>query len=105
MSEMLMRINPQVGSAFEGLCQSIENMGALEPKVRELIRLASVVTDRSTYGIRLHAINAFELGATREEITETVMNCLPVTGIEAVASGLAAAMTALESKRGVQHGS
>ncbi|NOU80052.1 hypothetical protein GC101_14345 [Paenibacillus sp. LMG 31459] len=105
MSDMLMRVNPQVGAAFEGMCKAIEDTGTLEPKVRELVRLACVVTDRSTYGIRLHALKAYELGATREEVTETVMNCLPVAGIEAVSSGLAAAMTAMESKRGVHHGS
>lgn len=105
MSDMLMRVNPQVGAAFEGMCKAIEDTGTLEPKVRELVRLACVVTDRSTYGIRLHALKAYELGATPEEVTETVMNCLPVAGIEAVSSGLAAAMTAIESKRGVHHGS
>ncbi|ETT76603.1 carboxymuconolactone decarboxylase [Paenibacillus sp. FSL R7-277] len=105
MSDMLMRVNPQVGAAFDSMCKSIEDTGTLEPKVRELIRLACVVTDRSAYGIRLHALKAYELGASAEEVTETVMNCLPVAGIEAVSSGLAAALSAVEAKRGVHHGS
>ncbi|WP_238652454.1 carboxymuconolactone decarboxylase family protein [Paenibacillus piscarius] len=105
MSEMLMRVNPRVGAAFDSMCKSIEDTGTLEPKVRELIRLACVVTDRSTYGIRLHALKAYELGATADEVAETVMNCLPVAGVEAVSSGLAAALSAVEAKRGVHHGS
>jgi alkylhydroperoxidase/carboxymuconolactone decarboxylase family protein YurZ len=103
MSDMLMRVNPRVGTAFDSMCKSIEDTGTLEPKVRELIRLACVVTDRSPFGIRLHALKAYELGATAEEVTETVMNCLPVAGIEAVSSGLAAALSAVEAKRGVHH--
>lgn len=104
MSEIIKRINDKVGQAFEDLCSSIDTNTPLEPKVKELIRLACVVTDRSNFGIRLHTMQALGLGATRDEIIGTILSCLPVTGIESVAVGVSSALTVIETMEDVSHG-
>lgn len=96
MSTILSRIDPSVGSSFEALCADIDKACPLEPKVKELIRLACVVTDRSEFGIKLHTYEALKLGASRQELVGTVLNCLPVTGIESAASALVKVLATLE---------
>jgi AhpD family alkylhydroperoxidase len=96
MATILTRINPDVGKSFEQLCAAIDKASPLQAKIKELIRLASVVTDRSSYGIKLHTIEASKLGATKEELLSTVLSCLPVTGIESVASAIANVLSTLD---------
>ncbi|WP_438434942.1 carboxymuconolactone decarboxylase family protein [Gorillibacterium sp. sgz500922] len=103
MSDLLKMANPAVGQAFDDLCEAINGNGVLEPKVKELVRLACVVMDRSSNGVRLHTMKALQEGANREEIIETVLNCLPVAGIESVVSGYAAALSTLETAEVVHH--
>jgi AhpD family alkylhydroperoxidase len=88
VSVILHRINSEIGKSFDELCSIIDKTCGLDPKVKELIRLACVVMDRSKYGIQLHAANALRNGASKNELIGTVCNCLPVSGIEAVANGL-----------------
>ncbi|MCU0288388.1 MAG: carboxymuconolactone decarboxylase family protein [Acidobacteria bacterium] len=97
MASILSKINQAVGDSFEALCAEIDKTCPLEPKIKELIRLACVVTDRSEFGIKLHAYEAIKLGASREELLGTVLNCLPVTGIESVASALVKVLATLET--------
>jgi AhpD family alkylhydroperoxidase len=96
MATILDRISPEVGKQFEQLCAAIDQASPLPPKIKELIRLACVVTDRSGYGIKLHTIEADKLGATQEELLSTVLSCLPVTGMESVASAIANVLATLD---------
>jgi len=97
MSEIIKRFNAKVDEAFENLCTSIDQSSGLDGKTKELIRLASVVTDRSAFGVRIHTMRAIKAGASREEIIATVLNCLPVTGIESVTAALTNVMAAFEN--------
>lgn len=97
MSEIIKRFNAQVDEAFEKLCTSIDENTEFDIKTKELIRLACVVTDRSAFGTRLHTMRAVKAGAAREEIISTVLNCLPVTGIESVTVALTNVMATFEN--------
>lgn len=92
-------LNQAVASAFGELGKAIDKPSPFDRKTRELIRLASVVTDRSATGARLHLNQALDAGATQEEVEAAIINCLPVTGIEPVAAALHTAREARDRRR------
>ncbi|CAA6604335.1 putative carboxymuconolactone decarboxylase family protein [Rhodospirillaceae bacterium LM-1] len=63
---------PDVAKAFSELAKTATATGALDPKAKELIAVAIAVAVRCDGCIAFHVKAAFDLGATREEIMETV---------------------------------
>lgn len=63
---------PEVMKAFGALAQSASAAGALDAKTKELIALAIGVAVRCDDCIAFHTKAAVNLGATREEIAETL---------------------------------
>jgi AhpD family alkylhydroperoxidase len=61
-----------VMKAFSAMAQSATKDGALDPKTKELIALAIGVATRCDDCIAFHSKAAANLGATREEIVETL---------------------------------
>lgn len=63
---------PEVMKAFSGIAQSALATKALDGKTKELIALAISVAVRCDDCIAFHAKAAFERGASREEVAETL---------------------------------
>lgn len=63
---------------------------ALGPKWRELVTVAILATLRSSDGLRMHIKRALDLGATPNEIVETVEPCLVTTGAPSFLAALGA---------------
>ena len=63
---------PDVMSAFGALSQAATKDGALDKKTKELIALALGVAQHCDACIGFHTQALIKLGATREEITETL---------------------------------
>lgn len=61
-----------VMKAFSAMAQSSKKAGALDMKTKELIALAIAVATRCDDCIAFHAKAAVDLGATREEMMETL---------------------------------
>ncbi len=72
--------HPNVAQAFGQLAKAAEKDGALTPKAKELMALAIGIAIRCDGCIAFHAKAAAELGATREEVLETVGVCLYMGG-------------------------
>ncbi len=63
---------PQTARGFADLARAAIAPGALDSKTKELIALAIGITTRCDGCLAYHARAAARLGATREEVVETV---------------------------------
>lgn len=63
---------PEAAAGFAGLAKAAIAPGALDAKTKELIALAIGITARCDGCLAYHARAAARLGATREEIIETI---------------------------------
>ena len=69
-----------VASGFHKLAAAATADGALDPKTKELMAIAIGIAVRCDGCIGFHVKAAMKLGATREEIAETVSMCLYMGG-------------------------
>ena len=63
---------PDVARAFGALAKAATAEGALDPKTKELIALAIGITARCDGCLAYHARAAARLGATRDEVLESI---------------------------------
>lgn len=63
---------PDVAKAFNELAKGATAPGALDSKAKELIALAIAIAARCDGCLAYHAKAALELGATRQEVMETI---------------------------------
>jgi AhpD family alkylhydroperoxidase len=63
---------PDVAAGFSALAKAACKRGALDPKTKELIALAIGIDARCDGCLAMHAKALVRLGATREEVAETV---------------------------------
>ncbi len=68
--------NPGVIGSFAALQGATYEDGALSKKTKELISVAIGAYNRCQYCIVVHVHNAYEAGATREEILEAAMTVI-----------------------------
>jgi alkylhydroperoxidase/carboxymuconolactone decarboxylase family protein YurZ len=85
----LLRRDPEFFRRYLDLSTVADRSGALEPKVRELVRvaLAGAATHRFVPGLRRHVARAVELGATDDELME-VFELTATLGIHAANAGV-----------------
>jgi alkylhydroperoxidase/carboxymuconolactone decarboxylase family protein YurZ len=65
--------SPEIGKAFESFYKVCEEDGVLDKKTKELLMLALTSVFRSINSIDEHLDRALKAGATKEEITETLL--------------------------------
>lgn len=68
----LMKVNPKLTTAFQGLNAAQNGAGALDTKTRELIALAVAVTTRCDSCIASHASAARAAGVTEAELSDAL---------------------------------
>jgi AhpD family alkylhydroperoxidase len=88
---------PEIAKAFGGLIQSISQMPALEPKVKQLIYIAIRASQGETTAVTAHVPMAKQAGATRDELKEAILMTTTVCGIKGVASCLIPALEAYDN--------
>lgn len=71
---------PNVSQAFSELASQATSDGALDKKHKELIALAIAVTQRCDACIGFHLRALLKLGATRQEVAETLGMCVYMGG-------------------------
>jgi alkylhydroperoxidase/carboxymuconolactone decarboxylase family protein YurZ len=82
---------PEVAKAFDGLIEALKNTG-LDPKTKQLVYIGIKSAMGDTTAIFFHVQMAKKLGATREEIKDTILITLSVYGLKGVASCLPTAL-------------
>lgn len=83
---------PAVAKAFNRLVDTLKNTKGLDAKTKELVYIGIKSALGETTAVYFHVQNAKKLGATREEIKDTILITLPVCGLKGVASCLPVAL-------------
>ena len=81
----LRRENPAVVRALEGLGEACAVAGPLDPRTRELVKLAMAIAARLEGAVHSHVRRALEAGATPEDIRHVVALAVPTIGFPAMA--------------------
>jgi len=82
----------EVAKAFDGLIEALKGTNGLDPKTKQLVYIGIKSAMGDTTAIYYHVQMAKKLGATREEIKDTILITLSVCGLKGVASCLPTAM-------------
>jgi AhpD family alkylhydroperoxidase len=88
---------PEVAQAFGGLIQSVADMKALSPKMKQLIYIAIRASQGETTAVTSHVPSAKQAGATRDELKEAIVMTAVVCGIKGIASCLIPALEAYDN--------
>lgn len=83
---------PEVAKAFDGLIDALKDTTGLDAKTKQLVYIGIKATMGDTTAIYYHVQMAKKLGATREEIRDTILITLTVCGLKGVASCLPTAL-------------
>lgn len=90
---------PQVSEAFHGLISAISTSGSLDAKTRQLIYIGMKAAQADAGAVAAHVPMARDAGATREEIRDTIMLTLTVSGVQGITHCLVPALAAFEKAR------
>lgn len=87
--EQALRLDPALFEAYFAYSSVPWNHGVLEPKVREFVYVAidASTTHMFDDGTRGHMANAFQHGASVDELLEVLELCVPI-GIQSLMAGL-----------------
>ncbi len=88
--EELNKHDPEFFEVVSAVMDKARETGALDQKTKTLITLALDAAGSHPEGVRNLAARARSLGATKEEIVETIRVALLVSGIPGLVAGLAA---------------
>lgn len=88
---------PQVADAFDGLIGAISSQDGLEAKTQQLIYIGIKASQGDTEAVVAHVPMAKSHGATRNEIRDTILLTLTVSGVQGIANCLIPALEVYES--------
>jgi AhpD family alkylhydroperoxidase len=95
--ELFQRECPELAERFNSLIEVQKSLNGLDPKTKQLINIAIQTATRNPRGVKMHAMMAHSIGATRDEIIGAVVMNLHLTGLVTVLEGLPAALEGLEA--------
>lgn len=90
--EIFQKEAPEVAEAFNGLIEALKNSQGLDAKTKQLVYIGIKSSMGDTTAIYFHVPMAKKLGATRDEIRDTILITLSVCGLKGVASCLPTAL-------------
>jgi alkylhydroperoxidase/carboxymuconolactone decarboxylase family protein YurZ len=94
--QVFMEEAPEAAAAFNGLIQSLTTPGGLDQKTMQLIYIGIKASQGNAEAICAHVPMAKQAGATREEIKNTILLTLTVSGVSGVLSCLGPALSVYE---------
>jgi alkylhydroperoxidase/carboxymuconolactone decarboxylase family protein YurZ len=94
--EVFLREAPEVSKAFDGLVQSLKDTKGLDSKSKQLIYIGIKAALGDANAVFYHVIMAKKLGASREEIKDTILITLTVCGLKGVTTSLPLALEAYD---------
>ena len=83
---------PEVAAAFDKLIHSLIQLKGLDPKTKQLVYIGMKSAQGDATAIKFHVPMAKKLGATREEIRDTILLTLSTSGLNGVVSCLPIAL-------------
>lgn len=89
---------PEVAKAFDGLIEALKSTTGLDAKTKQLVYIGIKAAMGDSMAVYYHVIMAKKLGATRDEIKDTILITLSVAGLKGVASCLPTALDAYDKE-------
>ena len=80
--------SPEIAGAFNKLIETIAKPSALEGKTKQLLYIAMKIVTDDVGAALAHVSYAKKVGASKEEIRETVLLTLTVVGLKGVNTAL-----------------
>jgi AhpD family alkylhydroperoxidase len=80
--------SPEIAGAFNKLIEAIAKPSALDGKTKQLLYIAMKIVTDDVGAALAHVSFAKKMGASREEIRETVLLTLTVVGLKGVNTAL-----------------
>lgn len=90
--EVFKQESPEVFEGFNALVGSLMQSNALDPKTKQLIYLGIKAVQGDQTAVLFHVPMAKSLGATRDEIKETILLTLTVCGLKGINTCLVEAL-------------
>jgi alkylhydroperoxidase/carboxymuconolactone decarboxylase family protein YurZ len=84
--------SPEVAAAFNKLIESLAKPSALDGKTKNLIYIAMKIVSDDVGAALAHVAIAKKLGATKEEIRETVLLTITAVGLKGINTTMANAL-------------
>ncbi len=88
--------SPEVAAAFNKFIETIAKPSALDGKTKQLLYIAMKIVTDDVGAAVMHVSFAKKMGATRDEIRETVLLTLTVVGLKGVNTALANVLDAYD---------
>lgn len=88
--------SPEAAAAFNKLIETIAKPSALDGKTKQLLYIAMKIVTDDVGAALVHVPFAKKMGASREELRETVLLTLTVVGLKGINTALAAVLEAYD---------
>ncbi|MET1250260.1 carboxymuconolactone decarboxylase family protein [Sporolactobacillus sp. STCC-11] len=96
--EFFMTEAPEAAQAFNNLIKSLSESTGLDSKTKQLIYISMKASQGDTAAVTAHTHMLKKLGASRDELKETILMTLTVSGIKGVAACLEPALNVFDSE-------
>lgn len=87
---------PEVAKAFDGLVGALRSSYGLDNKTKQLVYIGIKAAMGDATAVYFHVQMAKKLGATRDEIKDTILITLTVCGLKGVTTCLPTALDAYD---------
>jgi alkylhydroperoxidase/carboxymuconolactone decarboxylase family protein YurZ len=95
--QVFMEEAPEAAAAFNSLIGSLQKPGGLDTKTQHLVYFGIKASQENATAVCAHVPMAKQAGATREEIKNTILMTLTVSGVSGVLACLEPALTAYDN--------
>lgn len=96
--EIFVKEAPEVQKAYSKVIEALSNLNGLDTKTKHLIYIAMKVITDDKLAIKHHVPMAKAAGATRQEIRDTVLLSISVSGLKGVSQILPLALEQYDNK-------
>lgn len=90
---------PEVAKAFDNLIEALKTSNGLDPKTKQLVYIGMKSSQGDATAVYFHVKMAKQLGATRDEIKDTILITLSVCGLKGITSCLQTALDAYDDAK------
>ena len=88
---------PEVAKAFDGLIEALKSTTGLDAKTKQLVYIGIKSSTGDNTAVFFHTKMAKKLGASRDEIKDTILITLTVCGLKGVSTCLQIALDAYDN--------
>ena len=88
---------PEVSKAFDGLIEALKSTTGLDAKTKQLVYIGIKSSTGDSTAVFFHTKMAKKLGASRDEIKDTILITLTVCGLKGVSTCLQEALDAYDN--------